>query len=118
MTESRDPWPAARDALPAFSNEQRLSFLADLIFQLSIAARSTHSDSADDDQTSLRTLREVNEMNHQISQHLLHALRNIAADQRYPDDVFVEILHDHARAGRCTAIVEYALDRALRSQAF
>ena len=117
MAESRDPWAETKAVLPTFVNEQRLYFLADLIFHLSIATRSTYSDSADSDQTSARALRAVNEIDHQISQHLLCALRNIAADERYPDDVFVEILRDHARAGNCTAIVEHALHRALRSQA-
>lgn len=81
-------------ALDALSHAERLRFLANLSFLLTIDARAVAYECTAAE--AAKSLRAFNEMQHQVSQHQRHEIWEAPADQRYPDDAFFAILRELA----------------------
>src|SRR5262245_37534624 len=78
----------------AFANlhaSEQVRFLVRFSWELTLVGRNYYAVGTEE-LTEPRALRAVNELQHQISQHVRALLEN--DDSRYPDDVFVSIILD------------------------
>lgn len=77
------------------SNNEKAGFLAQLAWELTVAARETYRVGTDD-LTNPKLLRSINELQHRILSQLSAILRNDS--HRFPDDVFWQIVFDNNQA--------------------
>ncbi|HZH32435.1 MAG TPA: hypothetical protein VEY11_16850 [Pyrinomonadaceae bacterium] len=77
----------------SYSSDEKAEFIAQLIYELTLIARESYETGGDglDDP---RRVRYINELQHHTSAYLSALLRGDA--RRYPDDVLVRIVLDHA----------------------
>lgn len=93
--------------------ERKIAVLAALSFQLTICARASYPGQTDDAE-SLKALTLFNELQHQITGFL----EQLAAgdEERYPEDVFIQVLEQKAQAGGRAPELQWAFERALRPE--
>ncbi|HLF77158.1 MAG TPA: hypothetical protein VJB57_06655 [Dehalococcoidia bacterium] len=97
----------------ALSSERRLApFLADLMHQLTVAARAAYRPDVGVSERGYLRLKTINELQHQISSKLWHLLNGTPESHHYPDDVFLNILDE--TAGEFQPELEWALNASLR----
>lgn len=89
------------------ARSDQIRFLAFLAAQLTVHARGTYEVGTDRIAQPER-LREINEFQHRIAFHLFHLLRD--QPQRYPEDVFAELLVDYAEAVGAVSLLKKSLD--------
>jgi hypothetical protein len=92
------------DRLKAFlvnlSSEQRARFYCLLLFELTIAGRDIST--GDNRDEMLREFKCLNELSHQVSQHLYSCLRGGSKlSSAYSDAALHNVLLEKAAAGRC-----------------
>jgi hypothetical protein len=75
----------------SYSDHEKLELLAHLSYELTLLAREAYVPGTDEISDHGR-MREVNELQHQISGFLVKLLSN--DPQRYPDDVFIQIIFE------------------------
>ncbi|HLL16925.1 MAG TPA: hypothetical protein VK388_17830 [Pyrinomonadaceae bacterium] len=80
-------------AFISYSSDEKAEFIAQLIYELTLLARESYETGGDglDDP---KRVRHINELQHHTSAYLSALLRSDAG--RYPDDVLVRIVLDHA----------------------
>lgn len=84
--------PTAISLFSASGKDLQLRLLAKFGHNLTIEARDTYVPQADRLHTPAR-LRAINEIQHRVLGHIYSLLSN--SDQRYPDDVMVQIMLEH-----------------------
>jgi hypothetical protein len=95
--------------------DQDAAFLADLMVQMTIAARASYAEATGSNtDVGYRALRAWNELFHQVTQRLSHV---IGGGEDYPADVWCNILRDHARNGGVEADLAWAFGDALNRAA-
>ncbi|CAN5446605.1 hypothetical protein BH20ACI1_BH20ACI1_22700 [soil metagenome] len=77
------------------SNNEKAAFLAQLAWELTVAARETYKVGTED-LTNPKLMRLINEIQHRILSQLSAILRN--DENRYPDEVFWQIMFDNNQA--------------------
>jgi hypothetical protein len=105
------------NVIEAFANLQasdQIRFLVRLSWELTLVGRNFYVVGTDE-LTEPRALRTLNELQHQISQHVLKLLEE--DEERYPDDVFVNIILDHRETAipQFSDLIDSAWERAFRS---
>ena len=73
----------------SYSDEDKKEFLAHLMCELTIIARDSY-EAGGDGLTNPQRMRQINEVQHRVSEFLWALLRNDS--RRYPDDVLVKIV--------------------------
>jgi hypothetical protein len=97
----------------ALSPVQQTSVLALWALDLTIVARGHYPPlNGQPSGAHASKLIALNEVQHRIIGHLSRVVER--CDERYPDDVFLEIVLNLANGRHCAAEVAAALDRALR----
>jgi hypothetical protein len=96
---------SSKEFFLALSDRQKIIFLARLSNDLTIHGRAFGLDLCGQDQ--IAAFKGLNELQHQISQHLAHL---VEVSDRYPDDVLWEILLEKARHYRISAYLNESLD--------
>jgi hypothetical protein len=94
-------------AFCSLSPEQQIQFLARLAFDLTVHARGTYEPGTPQLEDAAR-MREFNEFQHRVSSQLLSLL--LHRKDRYPDDVFAQLLWACAEATEAKAALRSALD--------
>lgn len=94
----------------AMPDHEKMIFLAEMSFDLTIGARETYITGTDLVSDPAR-LRLFNEAQHQLTGHLHHLLRQDA--DRYPDGVFAEILFECLKDLRCLKRLDVIADHAV-----
>ena len=92
--------------LPA---ELQVRALALLAFNLTIRAREVYLE--EDAKRANAKLRIHNEIQHRITAHVVHLLES--DEKRYPDDVLIRILCEHAQQGGIEKTFLYELEFAI-----
>ncbi|MBA3239732.1 MAG: hypothetical protein H0T60_00710 [Acidobacteria bacterium] len=77
----------------SYSHAEKKEFLAQLMYELTLITRDSY-EVGQDGLTNSRRVRRVNEVQHRVSAFLWALLRN--DPQRFPDDVFIKIVLEHA----------------------
>lgn len=88
----------AKTALLSMSPNRKLRVLSLLAHNLTICARSAYLPEVNDD-LARKKLRGLNELLHVVTGQLMHMVSEDA--ERYPDDVFMDILVEKAQVGQC-----------------
>ena len=89
----------AQQAYAALPPERQARFLASLAHDITVWARDSYPQLLHDTALVVERLRAINELQHRVTAHIAHLLNE--NELRYPDDVFVAILFDFARAAAC-----------------
>lgn len=90
--------PAIKSAFSALSPDNRTFLLSILALEITIRARGAYP-GQEDEEVGMVKLVGFNEMQHTISGHLEKML--MKDEDRYPDDVFLDILFEKAESSSC-----------------
>ena len=77
----------------SFSSDEKAEFVAQLIYELTLVARESY-EAGGDGLDDPKRVRHINELQHHMSAYLSALLRSDT--RRYPDDVLVRIVLEHA----------------------
>ena len=89
------------------SDQQRIAFLARLIFHLSQIARGSYTEAGVAEKQAIKNLRAFNEIVQMVSMQLLAALGIYSERVAYPQDVFVDLISDTAQQGDAQAQMDF-----------
>jgi hypothetical protein len=92
------------------SDQKKIVLLAYLAHDLTVCVRGIFLDQSGDE--LLKSLRAFNELQHQISAHIG---RLADGSEKYPDDVFTNILDEIATAGGIKSQFEWSAANAMRT---
>jgi len=99
---------------PALPSEQQIHLLVQLAAEVTVWARRTY-EVGTENVADPRTLRTFNEFEHRVVGQLAHLLDGSA--NRYPDDVFAEMLVAYARELQCEQELLRTWQRTLNAAA-
>ncbi len=102
------------EAIEIFSNltaDEQKCFLAHLSHYLTVVARDAY-EVGTENITNQSKMRWINEIQHQLSSHLLALLENDS--ERYPDDVLIRIIMEHSKDKAFEAEMIWVFERVAK----
>lgn len=100
---------STKDLFGKVSDDSKPRLLSLLAHELTIYARGAYSGLASNSEATEK-LRVLNELQHIITGQLAHLLAG--ESDRYPDDVFINILYEQSRRADCEVDLSCAFKRA------